>query len=52
MIPEIEFAHGDTIPTQNIRVTYSHLTEIEPEAKFPTIYRTQGDGSSSLGCRT
>ena len=44
-MPEIEFAQGNTVPTQNIRVTYACLTEMDPGAKFPTIYRTNDDGS-------
>jgi len=42
---EVEFARGDQISNQNILVTYTNLNEMQPQAKFPTIYKTWGDNS-------
>lgn len=41
---EIEFAKGTTLDTQNIRITYKYLNSSEPTEKFPTIYKTWGNG--------
>ena len=43
---EIEFARGTTLGTQRIRVAYKILNpNEEPDGKFPTIYKTEGDDS-------
>lgn len=44
------FAEGSDIATQDMRLEYEYLNAMEPTAKFPTIHRTNGDGSiASLG---
>jgi len=42
---EISFAQGSEVGNQNIRVTYFNLDPMAPEARFPYVYKTLGDGT-------
>ena len=44
---EVNFAQGDEVGNQNIRITYENLDPMEPESRFPMIYKTQGYGSET-----
>jgi len=42
---EVNFAQGDEVGNQNIRIAYENLNPMEPESRFPMIYKMQEDGS-------
>lgn len=44
---EVNFAQGDEVGNQNIRIAYENLNPMEPESRFPMIYKTQEDGSET-----
>jgi hypothetical protein len=43
--PEVEFARGNSIDTQQLEVTYTNLNALHPDARFPTIRKFQNNGT-------